>query len=106
MSVRTDIIRMAQAGTRPAVISRALNCTPQKVFDVLKAARKAGMDIPKFQRGPATATAIYQVPLTTVKRLKPEAERRGMTVEQLLSALANTIATDRLVDALLGSHTQ
>lgn len=104
MSLRPQIIRMAQAGNRPAVIARALNCSSQKVFDVLKAARGAGMDIPKFQRGPATLTSIYQVPHTTVKRLKPEAEKRNMTVEQLLSALAATIASDDLVEAVLGSQ--
>lgn len=107
MSARVQIIKMAQAGTTPANIAAAMNCKVQRVYDVLKAARGQGMDIPKFARGPSLPpTTLVQVSRITAQRLKPDAERRNMTVEQLICAMTTAIAADGLVGAVLdgGRH--
>jgi hypothetical protein len=103
MNDRAKIIKMAQRRNEPAIIAAAVNCKVQKVYDVLKKARALGMDIPKFTRGPKQApTTLVQVPRITAQRLTPEAELRGMSVENLIAALVTTVASDNLVGAVIG----
>lgn len=102
MSERAQIIRMAQQDIRPAQIARILRCKPQKVSDVLKSARKAGWDIPRFQTGPANeATDIVIIPSKIMRDLRADAEQRGMHPHALVTALVTTVAAHNLVNAVL-----
>lgn len=104
MSDRVEIIRMAQARNQPAQIAVALNCKPQKVYDVLKKARKAGADIPPFPTGrKIVPMTLVQIPQVTAQKLAPMAEVRAMNVPQLIAAITSSVATQQLVDAILGA---
>tara|TARA_R110002094_G_scaffold160396_11_gene145828 strand:- start:979 stop:1320 length:342 start_codon:yes stop_codon:yes gene_type:complete len=94
-----QIIALAKDGVRPTQISKQLSVHVNTVYEVLRSARKAGEDIPKFSTAKASANATAEpvaadlrpaslvVPMRLSSLLAKRAAERGLTSSELASQL-------------------
>jgi hypothetical protein len=103
MSPRHDVVQMALAGEPPRLIAGALGIKPNMVHYHLTAARKSGVQIPKFKRGAGWAGARFLVALDPSIRtaLAPAAAQRGIDQRELAARILTVIVNDQLIDAVL-----
>lgn len=103
MKTRDRVIALAKQGVAPSEIAVRVQRAPQSVYDYLKKARKDGVKIPRFPTGPKPQAQATFVAIGTpsMKKLRPQATRRGMSVPELVAELTRVIADDGLVGSIL-----
>lgn len=103
MSTRDQVLALAQAGAPPRTIATELGISKVTASHYIWEARRAGMVLPRSKRGMPRAAGHSFVHLDpeTVARLRPDAERRGQSVAELVRALVMTVLEARLIDAVL-----
>ncbi len=104
---RKQVVDMAIKGVRPAEIATRTGLSINTIYCDLSAARKDGVDIPKFTTGRARGLSKgRRVTLSVPRSLEAQAILRGINTGQLAELLLARIASDNLVDAILddGDH--
>lgn len=100
--LRRKVIDMACEGLPPSVIAARTGAHPGTVSAYLYAARKSGIDVPRYRSGTAEIRDKWCfIAPDTVRRLAPAAALRGVTVQALAEALLSEAAYAGLVDAIL-----
>lgn len=104
MSELSDqIIALAKKRVRPIEIAKQLGCRHTTVGTYLCTARRAGVKIPSFQRGPIASLDQAHVPLSgaVVRALISEADQRGITMIRLAERLIQACVEGDLINAVL-----
>lgn len=99
-----DYLRLARAGNPPPAIAETLGVQITTVYHQLKVLRRAGHDIPHFQRGRKWAGrwSRLQVARNTRAALEQQASLRGEDVNALADAMLSRLArSPRLIAAIL-----
>lgn len=100
-----DYLRLALEGHPPPAIADALGVQVTTVYDQIKKLRRAGHDIPHFQRGRKwrRSGSRLQVEPATKSALTQQADLRGQNVNDLADAVLSRLAqSPRLIAAVLG----
>ncbi|RBO54047.1 hypothetical protein DSD19_06175 [Rhodovulum sp. BSW8] len=105
-SFRDEAIARAKAGIPPRVLAAEYGVAPRVLHQMLKDARRAGEDIPRFANGapalsPDMTRMTCRIGRATRAALVPAAQARGLSVAELAGALLAAIAEGALVDAVL-----
>jgi len=103
MSTEAEVLKLAKQRVRPCIIAQRVGRTPATVYHYLCKARRAGVDIPKFDTGPASPrlTTLASISAEDTKALRVFAQRRGLTVKDLVAQVVHVVARDSLVAAIL-----
>jgi transposase len=102
ITARQQVIDLAAKGTRPGEIAARTDLSINTIYYDLTSARKMGLDIPKFNRGPPRSVSkARRITLSVPKALGSQAILRGLTIGLLAELLLARIATDNLADAVL-----
>lgn len=111
-SMTSRIIQLGKEGLSPADINRELGAgNIRTIYSALSSARRRGVDIPRHSgRKKKTTVEItpdtVAFPPSVLGDLKPAADARGITVEQLARKLIANIIDDNLIDAVLDDNHQ
>lgn len=93
---------LALAGTRPPAIARELGIEIGSVYYRIKAARRGGIKVPKFNSHvPPQPRRWVRMTDAVRQQLEPVAGVRGMDVIDLAETILKVVAEDDLVDAVL-----
>jgi transposase len=108
MTKKAIIITLALKGLRPAEIAQQANLNVYTVYQALRHARNAGVNIPRYQGGrtPHDPNRPMQeirmlVDPDVAKSLKAEADRRGIQQRQLIRQVLTAVTEDDLFGAVL-----
>lgn len=108
---RIRAIEMAKRGVRPALIAEIIEVEPVVIHQLLKDARRAGEDIPRFAGGPVPGRGVphqmrLRVDPACFDRLDRAAEARGITRPVLCARLIEVITAEDLIDSVLDDEGQ
>ena len=103
---RQQIINAALAGTRPAQIARDTGVSVYSVYATLSAARKAGINVPRFNGGGLARVRLgqelrFMLPPDIAAELLTQADALNMRPAELARQLITTICEDRMIPAVL-----
>jgi len=100
---RDDVIAMAMKGIRPADIIRKTGLGRNTVYADIYWARRHGIRLPTFRRGPSRDTTRRNLCVSegVFSALGAAAVARGISTTMLAERLLTTIARDGLADAIL-----
>lgn len=103
MTAYTQVIELAKAGMRPSQIEPEVGIKRGTIYTYISNARSKGISIPRFSNaGIAHSTGTrFSLRKDISTRLKPQADRRNISVSALAHTLLETIANSDLVDAVL-----
>jgi hypothetical protein len=106
VAIQNRIVELAEAGTPPSLLRGMLDRPVgiDKIYYVIKCARKAGIRIPKFERGvprKQRETKTLTIPAALFETLRPMAEGRQHSVSSFTALLLQTITRDNLINAIL-----
>lgn len=97
--LREQVITLAETGLTQAAICRATGLSSSTVERWISRARDQGRLVPP-RRDRWGVTVLVNQP-TAMRQLNDEAERRGLTVVQLIDVLISTVIRDNLFNAVL-----
>ena len=100
VSKREEAIALAHQGNPPAEIAIRTGLAVNSVYHYLREARRAGENIPKFRRGPRLGKVIC-IDAATVQALRPYANRRMCSTDELARQIVRRVAQGGLVDTIL-----
>ena len=106
-SMTRRIIQLGEEGLSPADIQRELRTANiRTIYSALSYARRRGADIPRYsgrKKAPTVEITPDAVafPPSVLADMKPAADARGITVEQLARKLIANVVEDGLIDAVL-----
>ncbi|WP_323763303.1 hypothetical protein [Marinovum sp.] len=100
VSKRDEAIALARQGHPPAEIAVRTGLAVNSVYHYLREARRAGEDIPNFQRGPRLGKVIC-IDAATVQALRPHANRRMCSTDELARQIVRRAAQGELIDSIL-----
>ena len=93
---------LARLGLSPAEMSALLGTSAQTVSNQLATARSRWPDVPAHVQNPKGRRHVrITLPYDVSARLRIEAARRGITVDDLTLRLLTVISEDGMVDAIL-----
>ena len=102
MSVKSEVIEMAQSGVPPGEIAMKLNRMPNTVYSILCLARRDGVAIPKCRTGPSFRSADFiAVDRKITRKLAPHALSREIDTKALAAKILKVVIEGDLIDAVL-----
>lgn len=106
MTLASQIIARAKAGTPPARISADMGVSVYTVYTALRKARAAGQDVPRFHGGGMNRTTLGQelrflIPPDIAADLVKQAQARNLRPAELCRDIITAAIEDKLIPALL-----
>jgi len=111
MANKSEIIRLALEGLPPREIAARTGATSNHCSAVISKARSTGTDITRFGPGRAAtvngrANRALVISADIARDLEPFADRRGVTVQEIVRRLVTAVVEDGIVDAILDDGEQ
>jgi len=111
MANKSEIIRLALEGLPPREIAARTGATSTYCSTVLSHARATGTEIRRFGSGRRAkpngrAKRALVIAADLARDLEPFADRRGVSVQEIVRRLVTAVVEDGIVDAILDDGEQ
>lgn len=108
---KNEIIALACQGLPPREIAARAGVTSNHCSTVLSHARATGAEIPRFGPGRIAkpngrAKRALVIAADLARDLEPFADRRGVSVQEIVRRLVTAVVEDGIVDAILDDGEQ